>query len=350
MRVFDQAVCSLRESLEGWNRGAVPGLISRSAVLFDEASREGDPRARVGSAVARGFAGDLPGARQRLLEQIAFAPDHPAAYVALGMLSLRDPDPLAHAQTACWALIAARDLCPGVPCIERMLAAGLTAAGEFMSALQSARAAMALDRDDDESRLWSSMLRLYFGGDLSAAVMLTTEVPELSGAYCRASAYWLAAAAGHRARGEFGDARASLRKAIAPLKQNDPTDRRLLDAARRWYRELKGFGPGVPMVGERWLHDVGGSHSDFVRTRTALMALREECAADPDRAHSEHLDPRAIDGLVGELDARTRRGMLEWGARLILRGFAEAYLPMVAWMEMPPWDVLAAMDLLVLDG
>ena len=42
--------------------------------------------------------------------------------------------------------------------------------------------------------------------------------------------------------------------------------------------------------------------------------------------------------------------MLEWGARLILRGFAEAYRPMVAYLEPPPIDALAAMDLVVCDG
>ncbi len=124
----------------------------------------------------------------------------------------------------------------------------------------------------------------------------------------------------------------------------------MVDGARRWYRELRGFGPGVPMTGDRWLRDVGGAQSDYVRTRAALTAFREAIAADPSRAKLERVSPREVDGAVGALEARTRRAMLEWGARLILRGFAEAYLPMVAYLEPPPIDVLAAMDLVVCDG
>ena len=58
----------------------------------------------------------------------------------------------------------------------------------------------------------------------------------------------------------------------------------------------------------------------------------------------------AVDGVIGELEARTRRGMLEWGARLLLRGFAEAYLPLTAHLEPPSVEVIAAMDLVQLDG
>ncbi|MBL8601740.1 MAG: hypothetical protein JNK72_07440 [Myxococcales bacterium] len=354
MNTFDQAVCALREALDGWNRGAVPGLISRAAVLFDEAARDPEPRtravARVGAAVSRGFAGDPELARRRLLEAISETPDLAAGYVALGMLCLRDPHPLDHAQTAVWALLAARDLAPGVPCIERMLPPAFTAAGEFMSALQSARSAMQLDHDDDESRLWAAMLRLYFGGDLSATAVLCNEVPELAMAYGKSSAAWLGAVAGHYARAEFHEARVSLRKAIAPLKIGDAQDAPWVDGARRWYRELKGFGPGVAMSGDRWLRDVGGSQSEYARTRAALSAFREQVSLRPERAAAEGVEVLAVEGLVGELEARTRRGILEWGARLILRGFAEAYLPLVAWLEAPPMDVLAAMDLLVLDG
>ncbi len=350
MSTFDAAVCALREALDGWNRGAVPGLVSRAAVLFDEVAREGDPRARVGAAVARGFAGDLEGARRRLHEAIALTPDGAGAYVALGMFCLREANPLEHCPTAAWALTAARDLAPGVPCIERMLCPALAAAGEFMAALQTARAAVHLDRDDDESRMWAALLRLYFGGDLTAATVLCHEVPELSAAYGKSSATWLGAVAGHHARAEFHEARVSLRKAIAPLKIGNAVEAPLVDGARRWYRELRGFGPGLPMTGDRWPRDVGGVDGEYARTRAALTAFREVVAAHPEEAAREGVDALAVDGLLGELEARTRRGMLEWGARLIIRGFAEAYLPLVAWLEPPAMDVLAAMDLLVLDG
>lgn len=142
----------------------------------------------------------------------------------------------------------------------------------------------------------------------------------------------------------------SLRKAIAPLKIGNAVEAPLVDGARRWYRELRGFGPGLPMTGDRWPRDVGGVDGEYARTRAALTAFREVVAAHPEEAAREGVDALAVDGLLGELEARTRRGMLEWGARLIIRGFAEAYLPLVAWLEPPAMDVLAAMDLLVLDG
>lgn len=340
---------TLSEALQGWNRGGAPGLLSRAAMQFDQAARSGDPRGPVGSAVARGVAGDLESARRRLMEIIAQSPNQAAPYVALGVMCLRDADPLAHAATASWALAAARELAPGVGCIERMLAIALSAHGEFMSALQSARAAMALDRDDEEARRWSALLRLYFGGDLSAATVLSEsgEESELMG---RSPAVWLSTAAGLYTRGEFHDARGAMRRAIAQLHTSKPAEAALMITARRWFRELKGFGPGVALVGERWLRDVGGAQSDYVRTRAALGALRESLAQDPKSATTEGVSVRDIDGALGELEARTRRGMLEWGARLVIRGFAEAYLPMVAMLEAPSPEVLAAMDLVVLDG
>lgn len=349
MRAFESGVHALHEGLAAWNRGAVPGLVSRAAVLFDEAARGGDVRGAVGSAVARGLAGDVEGARRRLHEIVAQHPRCAGAYVAVGMFALRDPDPLARAPEGAWALVAARDLAPGVACIERMLAVALATAGEFMGALQSARNALALDRDDDEARIWSTMLRLYFGGDLSAATVLS-ECPEECELRGRSPAVWLAAVAGFHARGEFVDARRALRRAVAPLRPDHAADRPMVDSARRWYRELRGFGPGVPMTGDRWLRDVGGAHSDYVRTRAQLSAFREAVAADPARARAERVSPLDVDGALGELEARTRRGMLEWGARLTLRGFAEAYLPLVAHLEAPALEVLAAMDLLVCDG
>jgi hypothetical protein len=348
MSAFEHGVHTLQESLAGWNRGAVPGLISRAAVLFDEARVQGDARAAVGSALARGLAGDLAAGRRRLADVLAEQPGCAAPYVALGLLCLRDPDPLAHAATACWALIAARDLAPGVSCIERMLAQALTAAGEFMAALQSARNALALDPDDDDARLFSAMLRLYFGGDLTAAPMLA-ELPQAAVTRGRCSAQWLGAVAGEHARSEFHAARGALRKVIAPLKQGSAADAPLVDAARRWARELRGFGPSVPMAPDRWLRDVGGAQSDYVRTRAAMAAFREQLAGDSVRA-SEGIDPVEVDGAIGALEARTRRGMLEWGARLIVRGFAEVFLPLSAYLEAPPLEVLAAMDLVVLDG
>ena len=218
-----------------------------------------------------------------------------------------------------------------------------------MGALQSARAALALDRDDDEARLWSGLLRLYFGGDPSAAAVLAELAPEAE-IRGRSSAVWLASAAGRYFRSEFSEARLALRRAVAPLKVDLPEEKPLVDVARRWYREVRGFGPGTPMVGERWLRDVGGAHSDYVRTRDALANFREAVQQNPSRAQSERVSVREIDGILGELESRTRRGMLEWGARLVIRGFAEAYLPLVAYLEAPPPEVLAAMDLVVLDG
>lgn len=349
MSAFEQAVRALLDSLAGWNRGAVPGLISRAAVLFDEARDEGERRAAVGSAVARGIAGDLDTARRRLLDLLAVEPERAAPYVALGMLCLRDPDPLAHAETAVWALIAARDLAPGVSCIDRLLAQALTAAGDFMGALQSARNALSIDPDDDDARLFSAMLRLYFGGDLSAAAMLA-ELPAGATSRGRSSAHWLGAVAGEHARSEFHAARVALRTVIAPLRQGSAADEPLVIAARRWMRELRGFGPSVPMAPDRWLRDVGGAQSDYVRTRLAMSTLREQLGAERLRSAAPDLDPTEVDGALCELEARTRRGMLEWGARLIVRGFAEVFLPMSAHLEAPPIEVLAAMDLVVFDG
>jgi hypothetical protein len=62
------------------------------------------------------------------------------------------------------------------------------------------------------------------------------------------------------------------------------------------------------------------------------------------------VDPLEVDGVSGALEARTRRGMLEWAARLLIRGFAEAYLPLVSYLEAPPMEIIAAMDLVILDG
>lgn len=349
MSEFESAVRTLREGLRDWNKGAVPGLMSSAAVQFDAVAARGDRRAQVGAAVARGFAGDLDTARRRLYEVTAQHPDYAAGYIALAVFALRDADPLAHAESAAWALVAARDLAPDVGCIERMLAQALASAGEFMGALQCARAAMTLDRDDGEARMWSALLRLYFGGDGSAGSVLE-DVARDAELCQRSSAPWLGAVAALYARGEFHEARVALRRAIAPLKIGDPEVKPLVDKARRWYRELRGFGPGLPMTGERWLRDVGGASSDYVRTRAAMTALREAMLRNPERAQHEGVDPLDVDRALGELEARTRRGMLEWGARLIIRGFAEAYLPLVACLEPPPVEVLSAMDLIVLDG
>jgi hypothetical protein len=346
---FETGVVALDEARRTWNKGAAPGLLSRAAKAFDEAAREGDVRGEVGGALARGLAGDLEAARRRLHELLGRHPDCSGAYVALGTLCLRDPDPLAHAYEAAWAFIAARDLAPGVGCIERQLGIALAAAGSFMAALQSARAALACDGDDIDARLWSALSRLYFGGDISAAQVLI-EQPAAAELQLRSPAVWLGAAAGHYARGEFQEARLAMRRAVAPLKIGDAGEAVLVDAARRWFREAKGFGPGVPMSGERWLRDVGGAHSDYVRTRAALASLRDAASKDPDRAAADGMSALEVDGVLGELEARTRRGMLEWGARLLIRGFAEAYLPLASYLEPPPTEVIAAMDLVVLDG
>jgi hypothetical protein len=265
------------------------------------------------------------------------------------VLSLRSPDPLAAAHEAAFALIAARDLAPGVACIERVLSAALAAAGCFMGAVQSARAALAVDPDDLEAKLWAALVRLYFFGDVTAAGLLV-ELPVEAEQRQSGAAVWLAAVAGHYARGEFHDARAALRRAVAPLRAGHPSETALVDAARRWYREVRGFGAGVPMTGERWLRDVGGSQSDYVRTRGALAALREACGRDSDAASAGGVAPLEIDGVVGALEARTRRGMLEWGSRLLIRGFAEAYLPLSAFLSAPPAELVAAMDLVLLDS
>jgi hypothetical protein len=141
----------------------------------------------------------------------------------------------------------------------------------------------------------------------------------------------------------------AIRRAIAPLKVGNAPEAPLVDGARRWFREARGFGAGVPMSGERWLRDVGGTQSDYVRTRSALASLREACARDADRALADKVTALDVEGVTGELEARTRRGMLEWAARLLLRGFAEAFLPLTAYLEPPTVDVIAAMDLVVLD-
>ena len=69
MSAFDDAIDALHESIAGWNRGAVPGTISRCAVCFDAAAKEGDPRAAVGAAVARGLASGWRRARCRAAEE-----------------------------------------------------------------------------------------------------------------------------------------------------------------------------------------------------------------------------------------------------------------------------------------
>ena len=103
------------------------------------------------------------------------------------------------------------------------------------------------------------------------------------------------------------------------------------------------------MAGERWLRDVGGAQSDYIRTRSALAALREVCGRDPGRSLGDGVRALDVDGIAGELEARTRRGMLEWGARLLIRGFAEAYLPLMSYLEPPTPELIAAMDLVLLD-
>ncbi len=346
---FETGIVALDEALRCWNKGAPPGLLSRAAKAFDEAGKEGDVRGEIGGALARGLAGDLDAGRRRLHDVLDRHPNASGAYVALGVLCLRDPDPLAHAHEAAWALIAARDLASGVGCIERMLGVALSAAGSFMAALQSARVALAADTDDLDARLWSALSRLYFGGDISACAVLT-ELPALAEQQLRSPAIWLGAAAGHYARGEFQDARLALRRAVAPLKVGHVAEGLLVDAARRWFREARGFGPGVPMSGERWLRDVGGAQSDYVRTRAALASLREAAARDAERSAADGVSPLDADGVLGEIEARTRRGVLEWGARLIIRGFAEAYLPLLAYLEPPAPELIAAMDLVLLDG
>jgi hypothetical protein len=334
--------------LRTWNKGGAPGLLSRAAMAFDQAANGGDARGEIGGALARGLAGYLQAAQQRLRDTIERHPNRSGAYVALGTLLLRSPDPLSVADEAAWALIAARDLAPGVACIERMLAIALSAAGAFMLALQSARAALAVAPDDLDARLWSSLARLYFGGDISAAALLI-ELPADAELQLRSPAIWLGAAAGHYARAEFHDARMALRCAVAPLRVGNTSESPMVDAARRWFREARGFGAGTPMTGERWLRDVGGPQSDYVRTRAALAALRETCSRDPARSHEDGVASLDVDGVLGEMEARTRRGMLEWGARLLLRGFAEAYLPLASYLEPPPVELIAAMDLVVLD-
>ncbi len=348
---FEYGVIALEEARLTWNKGAAPGILSRAARAFDDAVKNNtsDPAAEVGAAVARALAGDLENGARRLRETIAKHPDHAGAYVALGVVLLREQDPLAHAEQAAWALCAARELAPQVLFIERYLSLALCASGHFMSALQSARAAMALDSEDLDAKLWSGLLRLYFGGDVTAASALIALAEEAE-LQLRAPVFWLGAAAGHYARAEFQEARVALRRAIAPLKVGHEPERPYVDAARRWLREVRGFGAGVPMAPERWLRDVSGLQSDYVRTRSALTQLRDACLRDPERAVAEGVSALEIDATLGELEARTRRGMLEWSARLLLRGFAEAFLPLSAYLEPPPYEALAAMGLVLLDG
>ena len=349
MSSFEDAVDALYDAIAGWNHGATPGTISRAAVLFDAGARHGDPRCAVGAAVSRGLAGDTEGARRRLHDAIARWPEYAGGYVALGLLGLRATDVLAHAAEAAWALTAARSLAPAVGCIERCLAQALAAHGDFMAALQSARTALAIDPDDDEARLWSSLVRLYFGGDVTSSSVLV-ELPEMALLRGQGPAIWLGAVAGLYARGEFHEARMALRKAIAPFKAGPSPEKPLVDGARRWFRELRGFGPGVPMSGERWVRDVGGTQSEYVRTRAAMAAFRDAVVQGGAKPLAEGASVLEVDGLLGAMEARTRRGVLEYGARLMVRGFAEAYLPIVACLEPPALDVLAAMGLVRLDG
>ena len=95
---------------------------------------------------------------------------------------------------------------------------------------------------------------------------------------------------------------------------------------------------------------MGGAQSEYVRTRSALSAFRDAIVQSGHRCPSDVVTVLDIDGALGAMEARARRGMLEYGARLMVRGFAEAYLPMVACLEPPPMDMLAAMGLVRLDG
>ena len=104
------------------------------------------------------------------------------------------------------------------------------------------------------------------------------------------------------------------------------------------------------MTGERWVRDVGGAQSEYVRTRAALSAFRDAIVQSGGRAPADVVTVLDIDSALGAMEARARRGMLEYGARLMVRGFAEAYLPMVACLEPPPLELLAAMGLVRLDG
>jgi hypothetical protein len=346
---FEYGVIALEEARLTWHKGAAPGILSRAARAFDDAARTGDVGGEVGAAVARALAGDLENAARRLRETIARRPCEAGPYVALGVVLLREADPLAHAAEAAWALCAARDLAPQVGFIERQLSMALCASGHFMSALQSARAALALDPEDLDARLWSAMLRLYFGGDVSAASVLI-ELAEEADNQLRAPMFWLGAAAGHYARAEFHEARVALRRAIAPMKVGHEPERPYVDAARRWLREVRGFGPGVAMAHDRWLRDVGGVQSEYMRTRAGLSSLREACVKDPERALAEGVTALEVDAALGEMEARTRRGMLDWAARLLLRGFAEAFLPLKAYLEPPAYEAFAAMGVVLLDG
>ena len=79
MNDFDVAVDTLHSALGRWNRGASPGIISRAAIEFDAAAKDGDARAAVGSAVARGLAGDYEGALKRLVCTTAQWPEFAGA-------------------------------------------------------------------------------------------------------------------------------------------------------------------------------------------------------------------------------------------------------------------------------
>jgi tetratricopeptide (TPR) repeat protein len=346
---FEYGVIALEEARLTWNKGAAPGILSRAARAFDDAAKSGDVGGEVGAAVARALAGDSESAIRRLREAIAKHPDEAGPYVALGVVLLRDADPLSHADEAAWALCAARDLAPQVAFIERELAVALCAAGHFMAALQSARAALALDPEDIDARLWSALLRLYFGGDASSSSVLV-ELAEEADNQLRGPMFWLGAAAGLYARCEFHEARIALRRSIAPMKMGYEPERPFVDAARRWMREVRGFGPGVAMAPDRWLKDVGGPQSEYVRTRAALTALRDACQRDPERALAEGVSALEVEAAISEMEARTRRGMLDWAARLLLRGFAEVFLPLRQYLEPPPYEAFAAMGVVLLDG
>lgn len=353
MTSFDNAVEVLHSALRTWNKGASPELLARAAMAFDQVSQEPTPNAIIGAAISRALAGNLAGdfaaSCQRLTDALSLFPDHAGLYVALGFTGLRKSNPIDCAAETAWALVSARSLAPRVGCLERLCAAALALSGEFMLALHCARTAVALDPNDREARLWAGLLRLYFGGDATAATTLVEfDLGPEARSLC--PAFGLSVVAGRWSLGEFAEARAAMRRVITPLNPLKLTERFILEQINAWFQTLKRYGPGVVMAPERYQQDTGGPNGEYARTRAALWRFHEEILQDPEGARRENIEALAVEALVGELEANTRRRLLRSGSLLVVCHFANAFLPLMTYLEAPSIEVMAAMDLVVCQG
>ena len=99
-------------------------------------------------------------------------------------------------------------------------------------------------RDDDEARLWSALMRLYFGGDLSAATVLT-ECPAEAELRGRSPAAWLAGARFDGLSGESDP----LIGSHAPRADGSPTDAFSMSVAQGPDLRISGLPTFVTVVG-----------------------------------------------------------------------------------------------------